>query len=70
MQIKKVDGLYVVKINLNKNNAVIAKASTKEAAVDLAIKQMTKRINSLEKEVKSMYDFQNYVRNVVTGGGC
>jgi len=69
--INKTKSSYVVKIKLNDDSEIKASGKTKDEAIRRAIISMVKKINSLEKEVKSMYKFQSYVRQVITGtGGC
>lgn len=71
MVINKKPNGYVVTIKLNRNDSIVGHGKTKDEAIEAVIKSMTKKINSLEKEVKSMYNFQRYVRSVVTGeAGC
>ena len=71
MVINKKPNGYVVTIKLNRTDSVVGHGKTKDEAIEAVVKSMAKKINSLEKEVKSMYNFQRYVRAVVTGEvGC
>jgi ribosomal protein S3 len=71
MVINKKPNGYVVTIKLNRNDSIVGHGKTKDEAIEAVVKSMAKKINSLEKEVKSMYNFQRYVRAVVTGEvGC
>lgn len=71
MRINKKANKFVVTIQINKTDSIVGHGKTKDEAIQSAVTSMAKKINSLEKEVKSMYNFQRYVKAVVTGeAGC
>lgn len=70
MRVVKTGDKYKACIKLNSCD-VSGFGSTKEKAIENLIKVMTKKINALEKEVNSMYNFERYVKSVISGNaGC
>lgn len=69
MKVTKTDSGYKVTVKLNKTETS-GHGKTKEEAIEHLVKSMARKINSLEREVNSMYKFQSYIRNVVNGAGC
>jgi hypothetical protein len=69
MKVTKTDSGFKVTVKLNKTDAS-GYGKTKDDAIEHLVKSMARKINSLEKEVNSMYKFQSYIKNVITGAGC